>query len=74
MSLSLAKRSLREFDQDEVPKDKKLKKTKKPKAVVKKVADDQDEKVKKLLLLSTSNIDDEISKRVNCLSSVSRLE
>lgn len=64
MSLSLAKRSLRSFELADKPKDQ----TKKSKPGFKpatKQTSSQDEKIKKLLLIGTTSMDDIVSKRVS---------
>lgn len=67
MSLSLAKKSIRSFDLADAPKDKIKKKTtpKFKSSANLKQQSSQDEKIKKLLLIGTSSIDDNVSKRVS---------
>lgn len=61
MSLSLAKRSLRSFDLADAPKEKQPKK-KQPKL---KQAATRDEKAKKLMMMTSTALDDKVSKRVS---------
>lgn len=68
MSLSLAKRSLRSFELADTPKDQIKKNSKpvfKPAAKQAKQQNSQDEKIKKLLLIGTTSMDDIVSKRVS---------
>ena len=63
MSIALAKKSLRSFELPEGQKDKSRKRRRtKP---TEKASPDQDDKIKKLLLLGNSNLDEKLSKRVS---------
>lgn len=64
MSLSLAKRSLREFDQ-EIDGSRNIKKKKQNKPKPKKETVSREETIQKLLLLNSSGLSDETSRKVS---------
>jgi len=64
MSLSLAKKSLREFEQEDSNKKQKQKKKSKVNKAKSNKKQDVEDKIQKLLLLNSSTLDDKIAQRL----------